>query len=208
MNYIKREKEEFFKLLFLKKYLIGTNGIIAGGCFKNIFNGEQIKDIDMFFRNKNDFNEANNKYSKNKEFKFYYENKNAVAYEEVKTGIVVELIKKTFGEPNEILDQFDFSITKFCYYYEVDCDDEGLCLFDYYILHHPKFFEHLHERKLVLDNDKLLYPFSVLERSYRYCKYGYSLCRDSKINLINAIRNTNEFNDRDDLSQSFYDGID
>lgn len=208
MNYIEREENEFFKTLFLKKYLIGTNGIIAGGCFKNIFNNEHVKDIDMFFRNMDDFKNAKKRYATSKEYELYYENKNAIAYKEIKTGVIVELIKKTFGKPNEILDQFDFSITKFCYYYEVDCDDEGLCLFDYYILHHPKFFEHLHERKLVLDNDKLLYPFSVLERSYRYSKYGYSLCRESKCNLINAIRNASEFNDRDDLSQSFYDGID
>lgn len=43
-----RDGDEFFKLSFLKRFLLGTNGIIAGGCFKNIFNGERVKDIDIF----------------------------------------------------------------------------------------------------------------------------------------------------------------
>ena len=53
-----RDEDEFFKLSFLKRFLLGTNGIIAGGCFKNIFNGERVKDVDIFFRNKR----ANNIY--------------------------------------------------------------------------------------------------------------------------------------------------
>ncbi|WP_459617277.1 hypothetical protein, partial [Enterobacter hormaechei] len=63
-----RDGDEFFKLSFLKRFLLGTNGIIAGGCFKNIFNGERVKDIDIFFRNKNDFNDANIKYQDNPDF--------------------------------------------------------------------------------------------------------------------------------------------
>lgn len=207
MKYIERDEEEFFKVLFLKKYICGTNGIIAGGCFKNIFNNQHVKDIDVFFRTESDFKFANERYEHDEDFILYYKNKNVIAYKEINTGIVVELIKKIFGEPSDILDQFDFSITKFCYYYEVDYDEEGQGIFDYYILHHPKFFEHLHEKKLVLDSDSLPYPFSTFERSYRYNSYGYKLCRESKINLIKAIRNDTEFKDSD-LSSSLYNGID
>lgn len=207
MKYIERDEEEFFKVLFLKKYLIGTNGIVAGGCFKNIFNGQHVKDIDMFFRSKEDFDNANEKYEFNEEFELYYKNKNVIAYKEIKTGIVVELIKKIFGEPSDILDQFDFSITKFCYYYEVDYDTEETPIYNYYILHHPKFFEHLHEKKLVLDDANLPYPFSTFERSYRYNSYGYRLCRESKVNLITAIRESEKFEDND-LSSALYNGLD
>ncbi|WP_459579162.1 hypothetical protein, partial [Enterobacter asburiae] len=105
---------------FLKRFLLGTNGIIAGGCFKNIFNGERVKDIDIFFRNKNDFNDANIKYQDNPDFTLTYQNDNVVAYKANDSGIVVELCKKTFGQPKELLNIFDFSITKFCYYYETD----------------------------------------------------------------------------------------
>lgn len=180
---------------------------IAGGCFKNIFNGQHIKDIDMFFRSKEYFECANRKYKSNSSFTLYYKNKNVVAYKERKTGIVVELIKKIFGEPDEILDQFDFSITKFCYYYTVDYDEKGMGIFTYLIQHHPKFFEHLHEKRLVLDNAELPYPFSTFECSYRYNSYGYKLCRESKANLIKAIREAEKFEDGD-ISLAFYNGLD
>lgn len=206
-----RDGDEFFKLSFLKRFLLGTNGIIAGGCFKNIFNGERVKDIDIFFRDKRDFSDANKKYQDNSDFTLAYKNENVIAYKENDSGIVVELCKKTFGQPKELLNSFDFSITKFCYYYEtdsyVDEDGESILIYDYYVYHHPKFFEHLLEKKLVLDSSNLLYPFGTFERSYRYRAYGYGLCRESKVNLINAIRNAHEFNE-DDLTLSIYSGVD
>lgn len=206
-----RDGSEFFKLSFLKRFLLGTDGIIAGGCFKNIFNGEHVKDIDIFFRNKTDFNNANKKYQDDANFTLAYKNENVIAYKENDSGIVVELCKKTFGQPKWLLNNFDFSITKFCYYYETDSyideDGESILIYDYYVCHHPKFFEHLLEKKLVLDNSNLLYPFGTFERSYRYRAYGYGLCKESKIHLINAIRKAYEFNE-DDLSLSIYNGID
>lgn len=202
-EFVFRDGDEFFKLSFLKRFLIGTNGIIAGGCFKNIFNGERVKDIDVFFRNKRDFTDANKKYQDDANFTLAYKNENVIAYKENDSGIVVELCKKTFGQPKWLLNNFDFSITKFCYYYETDSyideDGESILIYDYYVCHHPKFFEHLLEKKLVLDNSNLLYPFGTFERSYRYRAYGYGLCRESKIHLINAIRKAYEFNE-DDLS--------
>ena len=35
--------------------MMGHKGYIAGGCFKNIFNGEKIKDIDIFFDDEEEF---------------------------------------------------------------------------------------------------------------------------------------------------------
>ncbi len=46
-NFVKGNFDNYFKLRFLGKYLIGHKGYIAGGCFKNIFNGEKAKDIDV-----------------------------------------------------------------------------------------------------------------------------------------------------------------
>lgn len=57
----------------------------------------------------------------------------------------------------------------------------------YYII--EIFFEHLHQKHLVLDN-KIPFPISTWERSYRYKGYGYNLCRESKKKLLDAIRNT------------------
>ena len=57
------------------------------------------------------------------------------------------------------------------------------------LLYHRDFFEHLHQKCLVLDN-KIPFPISTWERSYRYKGYGYNLCRESKKKLLDAIRNT------------------
>ena len=43
------------KVRFLDTYMAGHNGFIAGGCFKNIFNNEKIKDVDIFFESESDF---------------------------------------------------------------------------------------------------------------------------------------------------------
>ena len=86
----KEEKNMAFKtsdllnyrqLWWLDKFLIGHKGFIAGGCFKNIFNNERVKDLDIFFWSERDFLEAK-KYFKQQikdnpqSWRFTYENKN------------------------------------------------------------------------------------------------------------------------------------
>lgn len=48
--FVKRKREEFYNLAFLDNFMIGHKGFIAGGCFKNIFYKEKIKDIDVFLK--------------------------------------------------------------------------------------------------------------------------------------------------------------
>lgn len=65
------------------------------------------------------------------------------------------------------------------------------------------FFEHLHMKKLVL-NENILFPVSTFERSYRYRGYGYGLCRESKGHLLNALKTA----DISNLSNELYFGLD
>lgn len=207
-NFIERQSGEFFKVNLLDIYMAGHNGFIAGGCFKNIFNNEKIKDVDIFFENEKDFNEAVNYYQDNEEeYVFSYRNKNTEAYKNKKTNIRVELVRSEFGSPEEILSKFDFSITKFAYFKSKELEEDELGLtgerIHYKILHHDLFFEHLHTKKLVLEPD-ILFPVSTFERSYRYTRYGYGLCKESKGNLINALTDA----DVKDLSNELYFGLD
>ena len=55
---IEANTDNFWMLRFLDKFMIGHNGFICGGCFKNIFNKEKVKDIDIFFESKKDWEEA------------------------------------------------------------------------------------------------------------------------------------------------------
>lgn len=200
MNEFKEKlPSQIVKVRFLDIYMSGHNGFIAGGCFKNIFNNEKIKDVDIFFEDEEDFNEANSYFSTKEDYVFSYENKNTVSYKNTKTNIRVELIRNTYGTPEEILSKFDFSITKFAYC-KRDNGNEGI---EYYCYYHVDFFEHLILKTLVLEPE-IIFPVSTFERSYRYRGYGFGLCKESKVNLLNALKNNNS----DDLSNELYFGLD
>lgn len=230
-----QERYNFQMLNWLDEFMIGHHGFICGGCFKNIFNKEKVKDLDIFFNNQSDYDDAieyfdsmttgyNGDDKKEEEYSFYYENDNVKAYKHNRTGVTIELCCKVFGTAEEILNKFDFTITKFAYY-KVEVEDEtgadvefepfGIetigteekpkTHIEYKVMHDDKFFEHLHLKRLVIDN-AIPYPMSTFERMLRYAKYGYFPCRETKMKLIKAIR---EIDDRQvELSENLYDGMD
>lgn len=192
------------------KYLIGHKGFIAGGCFKNMFNHEKIKDIDIFFRNKEDCDKAlSDYYSKVEAGEYYvlYKSDNVTAFKEYKRFDgqecpTIELVKKTFGTPEEILNQFDFTITKFALFTRKDELDE----LETMVLHHEDFFKHLSLKRLVVD-DKLLYPMSTFNRIIKYATYGYFPCRETKQKIVDGLRQLTIEEIDADLG-NFYNGVD
>lgn len=73
----------FPQLQFLKEFLIGHPGIIAGGCFKSIFTGQKPHDIDMFFRDPVDLHQAILYFKEHPdEYARGYENKNVESFME------------------------------------------------------------------------------------------------------------------------------
>lgn len=209
-QFVDKELENIPALRRLNTYLVGHNGFVAGGCFKNLINGEDIKDIDVYFRNEKDWADADDYFSKDDKYTFVYENDKVRAYKNKYSKLRVELIRALYGTPAEIINEFDFTVCKFAYYAETSTsfneetkeDEEST---EFRIVHHPDFFEHLHMKRLVIDN-KVIRPGSTFERTYKYYGYGYKLCKESKVNLIEALR-SDDFNP-DDLSASLYDGLD
>jgi len=197
-KFIERPKESFNKVRFLDYYMEGHKGFIAGGCFKNIFNNQKIKDIDVFFQSEKDLIEAINVFEKDDNYFFSYENRNVKCYKNKTTNIRVELIRHTYGTPVEIISRFDFSITK--YAYAKRSEKEGITYYNIFV---NTFFEDLTNKKLVID-DGLIFPVSTFERSYRYRSYGYGLCKESKGKLIDALKQA----DTEDLSMELYFGLD
>lgn len=197
--------EQLFALRQLDKFMVGHDGFIAGGCFKNLFNHEKIKDVDVFFEKRADFDAAVAYMSDCDDFYAAYESKKVRAFRHKESGIVAELVCSVFGTPEEILQQFDFSVVKFAYYKGLTEDDEGREVREYKAVYHPKFFEHLHMRRLVVD-DQILFPLSTFERVIRYAKYGYTPCTETKQKVVNALRGLPE----DDIlvPTNFYAGLD
>ena len=248
MGYVNLDVMNYWNLLWLDDYLTGHKGFICGGCFKNILNKEKVKDLDIFFKTKTDWEDACRYFDEqtpgygfdedilsyeNATWLFHYENSKVKAYKNKETGMVVELCCSIFGTPKEILDNFDFTITKFAYYKEEVEDETGaevsdkeikemieLGLFteeeakninkpathwENRILCHENFFEHLHMHRLVID-DQILFPMSTLERMFRYVKYGYHPCKETKLKIAKAL---NEMDERTiEVSESLYDGMD
>ena len=206
-DYIVTPMNDFRQLGYLKRLLNLTGGFIAGGAFKNIFNGEPVKDLDIFFESEAAWSKAVKKL-KRKGYTQIYKNARVRAFKDPITNIRLELIgAKTnpefnsnpveFGSVEDTIRNFDFTITKFAVYRKAD---------EYFAVYHPKFFEHLHLKRLSIDAD-LVKPLSTFERTLRYVSYGYRLCRDSKVTLINEVRGA-EFESEAQISASFYDGVD
>ena len=179
-------------------------GFIAGGCFKNILSGERVKDIDIFFESESDFQEAIDSFNDEKHqkegWKFKYRNEKVCAFQKEGEKVWVEFIESEFGKPEEILRSFDFTVAKMAYYkepkYEEKEDDyfpfssTDVVGYEYKLLYHEKFFEHLHMKRLVID-ENIPFPVSTWERSYRYKGYGYNMCRETKKKLLQAIKGVN-----------------
>ena len=201
----------FRQLFFLDKFLIGHKGFVAGGCFKNIFNKQAVKDIDMFFESKENFNDAV-KYFKDlikenpEEWRKSYENKNVWAIYSEKDKLRIELVRSVFGSPKEIISDFDFSVTKFAYYRNEDNIDVEDYMAQFEVMYHEDYFEHLQMKRLMID-DGIPFPVSTFNRSYKYQSYGYGLCKESKIKLITSLREIDVLNE-DELGKSLYEGKD
>lgn len=186
-NFVIDTPDNFWQIRWLDKYMEGHKGFIAGGCFKNILSGEKVKDIDIFFESESDFQEAVDLFNDEK-------------HQKEGEKVWVEFIESEFGKPEEILRSFDFTVAKMAYYkepkYEEKEDDyfpfssASIVGYEYKLLYHEKFFEHLHMKRLVID-ENIPFPVSTWERSYRYKGYGYNMCRETKKKLLQALKGVN-----------------
>lgn len=209
MENIKTESAfDFFKILKYQQYIIGTNGYIAGGCFKNIFNGEKVKDLDIFFRKEEDFFKAKSMYDKDDDFRELYKNKNAICYLDTKNDLQIDLVRSRFMKPKEMIDSFDFTITKFTLYSTITgYDDEGEPIWETKVSYHEDFFKHLNLKRLVIDKT-MSYPLGTFERIIRYAGYGCRPCKMTKEKMIRKVNEISLPEESDELFKGFYDGVD
>lgn len=217
---IEQEINNFWQLGWLDEFMIGHKGFICGGCFKNIFNKEKVKDIDIFFENAQEWQRAVDYFDERSvgfgfeedrvteetaQYRFYYENDNVKAYKHINTGVAIELCRKIFGTAKDVIDRFDFTITKFALYKEKVVDENDEEHIETKVVCDDKFFEHLHLKRLVID-DKIPFPMSTFERMLKYAKYGYFPCKETKMKIVKAIRELDE--KQVEISENLYNGMD
>lgn len=212
MTFVYKDPLNFMKLSPVVRYLKGHRGFIAGGAFKYLLLDEKPKDLDVYFQNEADFKQAVAFFSERENFDSSYMNDKVVAFVDKETNLRIELIRSIYGKPSEIISLFDFTLTKFALYYdnlfneengETDSELNPEDFNSYSIVLHELFFEDLMMKRLQID-DQILYPTSTWERSYKYRDYGYKLCRESELKLLDALKLEGE----SEVSRSFYNGFD
>lgn len=220
MNKFKKDSAfNFASILHLQRYMNNHNGYIAGGCFKNVFKNEKVKDVDVFFENKEDFEDALIEFRNNDEYNEIYENENAVGFFDNKMKVQIDLVRSSFLPPQEMIQSFDFTIAKFALYnkkikleeigkFELDEMDDDVKKGELKVVYHESFFEHLMLNRLVIDEDEIEFPLNTLDRMFRYAKYGYAPCTGTKVKIVRSINILNLPDDDTNLFKGFYVGID
>lgn len=155
---------------------------VAGGALRSVFAGEHINDLDIYFESQIDFDKFKEKYFK--DLKPVFNTDNAISYDKNKRKI--QLIKKFYGSPKEIIDRFDFSICK-CAYVPFPYLSVSMFVFG------DNFLEHLSLRILCY-NVKGDHPINSLYRVVKFLKKGYKIPAVEIVKLalrINDLKITN-----------------
>ena len=163
------------KILSLMK---DHGGFIAGGAVTSVFCSSHINDFDLFFPDKAalekaiavDFMQAAKKDGKT------VETDSALSL--MVDNHRLQLIKAVMGTPEEIINDFDFTICQGAFHLE-----RGFIFND-------DFFQHLAQRRLVF-NIHAKFPICSLYRTRKFIKRGFSLSGIEAIKLglcIQALR--------------------
>lgn len=166
---------DFFKNLKIFNLFGFLKFYIAGGCFTQLFLGNKPNDIDIFFANEEELQQAIRVVKSSEDLvdkNSIYENDLVLNFYMKKQK--VQLIKKYFYQSHiEIFADFDFTICKFAY------DGEN-------IHYHDRFFKDLAKKKLVIDGE-LIKPLGTLKRSYKYTSRGFKICPKGMAKIARSI---------------------
>ncbi|MBT2587910.1 hypothetical protein [Arthrobacter sp. ISL-95] len=181
------------------------NVMVAGGAFKHaLTDRSEVKDLDVFFLNQNAFDSVVS-WATEEIGEPIYVNEKSTGFK-TEGGVRLDVVQTIFGTPEEILDSFDFTVTQMALT-PLPATEDGKETFR--LICHPNFFEHLHMKRLVIETDDLPFPISTFERSYRYNRYGFGMCKDSRVRLLLQLAAYQPSAiSADALSQSLYDGMD
>lgn len=158
---VSKKLSKLIKKLSLKNLFKKTGAMICGGAVLSTFTDQRIADIDIFFKNEIDLNYFQEEILKldgcelimNDEYcsLLKYKTKN------------VQLIKRFYGTPGDILRRFDFTICQACYIPKTDT---------FYF--HVNFHSHVSDKQLIM-NPSMPFPLATLNRVAKYINKGYEL---------------------------------
>lgn len=169
----------------LKKYKCW----IAGGAILSIFTGEEVNDVDVFFRSKEDVFNVINARSGN----WYFTKWSATTTDIIRKPVQL-VYKNTFSSVEEIFKTFDFSVCCAAY----DCETEEFVFGD-------TFFEDVMSRTIHF-NHHTDGAIMTLPRIVKYQERGYSFPKPElmKVGLTLANYNLQSWDDVSDVLSGTY----
>lgn len=133
---------------------------------ERFFSLKSAKDIDVFSPSREEFEKTQGLFKKKSNLNKYVSD-NSEGYIISHSLPIVDLVKKDFGTPEEIVSSFDFTVSQCAFFRE---DEE------YYLIFSKEFLQDLFHNRLRWSKNFLsrnLDDSFVLERVMRYHKYGF-----------------------------------
>jgi hypothetical protein len=162
----------------INNYINEGEFFIAGGCFTKL--DEEVNDFDVFFKDEKSFSKQLNYLEKINYSIKARETINSTSF--LYNGRMYDLInKKFFKDPEEIINEFDFTCCQAVY------DGQKFHFGEQYLKHNFR-------KQLAIN--KITYPVHTLKRVIKYNKQGYWICNGGIQHLVESLRKAEEIDIR------------
>jgi len=151
--------------------------ILGGDCLRAYYDCTSIKDIDCFFRCKEDYEAIKDAMDEHDNYVLRKDNKRFCEYTYLPDGTVINLIGFVFGSPREHLDRFDFRCSQLIAW----IDEEGVMRVEFA----PGAYQDALHKYLYIQNNNG--TERTLRRIRHYIEdYGYQLHPDQTVEQEDA----------------------
>lgn len=179
------------------------NIIIAGGFIRAYFAGENPSDLDLYFKNNEELLKTKVELGDGGWVEVWKTDRATTLKKNEK---LIQLISYIYGEPEEVINLFDFTIccasmtiTRHEIKDEFDDSADARIELHGHLILHDDFFENLSGRTLEFIGTPL--PLSSLQRAFKFVKRGYNICDENIIKIAEAIFKQVDFNDEGKLEE-------
>jgi hypothetical protein len=175
---VNRKIWKLLKKLNLEKISKKTNAFICGGSILTLFyENRVISNIDIFFNTLEDLNKFKDFVSEFEDCEIIDEDEYTIHFK-YKTKHI-KLYKKNLGTPQEVLNNFDFTICQIAFVPKQNC-----------FVMHQHFLWHIETKQIVI-NQSVPFPLSSIDRITKYASRGFQISSEQSMILallINKVR--------------------
>jgi len=163
------------------KPLVKTNkSFVAGGYFKDLFGTptKDPRDIDVYFYNPDAYEVMLQQFYSSSIYRHVRTSQNATTFLHVPSGRNIDLVNSIFGTPMDVLDSFDFTVTKCAMVQTVG---------HFHLLAHPRCIYDIQHKILDTTHNITIDSNKLFNRMVKYMMYGYKPSLDLKQQLFGQI---------------------